>query len=101
MRFTWEPTGHITLTHGDYETVGVTIAVPVTTKGQPPEIAFDPKYLADTFRIGTTLRLENKLNPGMATGPSGNFLLPMNLRFTEVTATEEAASETPQPAIAA
>lgn len=64
--------------HRDYETVGATLQIPVTTEGQPPEIAFDPKYLADALEIGPTLRLVDKLNPGMATGPSGNFCLLMS-----------------------
>lgn len=101
VRLTSETPGHLTLTHRDYDTVGATLQVPVTTEGQPPAIAFDPKYLADAIEIGPTLRLVDKLNPGMATGPSGNFCLLMNLRFTEETATEDAASETPAPAIAA
>jgi DNA polymerase III sliding clamp (beta) subunit (PCNA family) len=101
VRLTWETPGHLTLTHRDYDTVGATLQVPVTTEGQPPEIAFDPKYLADAIEVGPTLRLVDKLNPGMATSPSGNFCLLMNLRFTEETSTEEPASEAPAPAIAA
>ena len=85
MRLTWETPGHLTLTHRDYDTVGATIQVPVTIDGQPPEIAFDPKYLADALEIGPTLRLVDKLNPGMATSPSGNFCVLMNQRFTEET----------------
>jgi DNA polymerase-3 subunit beta len=101
VRLTWETPGQLTLTHREYDTVGATLQVPVTIEGQPPVIAFDPKYLADAIEIGPTLRLVDKLNPGMATGPSGNFCLLMNLRFTEETVTEEATSETPAPAIAA
>jgi DNA polymerase-3 subunit beta len=101
VRLTSEKPDHVTLTHRDYDTVGATIAVPVTTEGQPPEIAFDPKYLADAIEIGPTLRLVDKLNPGMATGPSGNFCLLMSLRFTEETTKEKTTSETPAPAIAA
>ena len=101
VRLTWETPGHLTLTHRDYDTVGATIQVPVTTEGQPPEIAFDPKYLADALEIGPTLRLVDKLNPGMATSPSGNFCVLMNQRFTEETAKVETASETPAPAMAA
>jgi hypothetical protein len=51
--------------------------------------------------IGPTLSLVDKLNPGMTTSPSGNFCVLMSLRFTEDTTTEDAASETPAPAIAA
>jgi DNA polymerase III sliding clamp (beta) subunit (PCNA family) len=101
VRLTCETPGHLTLTHRDYDTVGATIQVPATTEGEPPEIAFDPKYLADALEIGPTLRLVDKLNPGMATSPSGNFCLLMNLRFTEETETEDTVSETPAPAIAA
>jgi DNA polymerase-3 subunit beta len=101
VRLTWETPDQLTLTHRDYDTVGATIHVPVTTEGQPPTIAFDPIYLADAIEIGPTLRLADKLNPGMATDPSGNFCLLMSLRFTEETVTEDAASETPTPAIAA
>ena len=99
VRLTCETPGHLTLTHRDYDTVGATIQVPITTEGEPPEIAFDPKYLADALEIGPTLRLVDKFNPGMATSPSGNFCILMNLRFTEETTKEETTSET--PAIAA
>ncbi|MEY3896953.1 MAG: polymerase subunit beta [Verrucomicrobiota bacterium] len=101
VRLTWETPGHLTLTHRDYDTVGATLQVPVIIEGQPPEIAFDPKYLDDAIEIGPTLRLVDKLNPGMATGPSGNFCLLMSLRFTEETTKEKTTSETPAPAIAA
>ena len=77
------------------------VHVPVTTEGQPPEMAFDPKYLADAIEIGPTLRLMDKLNPGMAISTSGNFCVLMSQRFTEETAKEEAASETPTPAMVA
>jgi hypothetical protein len=75
--------------------------VPVTIDGQAPVIAFDPKYLADALEIGPTLRLVDKLNPGMTSSPSGEFCLLMNQRFTEQTATENATNGTPAPAIAA
>ena len=101
VRLTCETPGHLTLTHRDYDTVGATLQVPVTIEGQPPVIAFEPKYLADALEIGATLRLVDKLNPGMATDPSGNFCLLMNLRFTEETVMENAASEMPASAIAA
>ncbi len=101
VRLTCETPGHLTLTHRDYDTVGATIQVPVTTEGQPPVIAFDPKYLADAIEIGPTLRLVDKLNPGMATSPSGNFCVLMSLRFTEETSMEDVATETLAPAIAA
>ncbi len=101
VRLTWEVPGHLTLTHRDYDTVGATLQTPVTIDGQPPVIAFEPKYLADALEIGPTLRLVDKLNPGMATGPSGNFCLLMSLRFNEETVTEDTASGTPAPAVAA
>ena len=101
VRLTWETPGHLTLTHRNGDTVGATIQIPVTTEGHPPEIAFDPKHLADALEIGPTLRLVDKLNPGMATSPSGNFCVLMSQRFTEETAKVETASETPAPAIAA
>jgi hypothetical protein len=72
-----------------------------TTEGQPPVIAFEPKYLADALEIGPTLRLVDKLNPCMATSPSGNFRVLMSQRFKEEPPTEDAPSETPAPAIAA
>jgi DNA polymerase-3 subunit beta len=100
-RLNWETPGHLTLTHRDYETVGATIQVPVTVDGQPPAISFVPKYLADAIEIGPTLRLVDKLNPGMATSPSGNFCVLMSLRFTEETSMEDVATETLAPAIAA
>lgn len=99
MRVTWATPGHLPLTHRDYDTMGAPLQVPVTNEGQPPEIAFDPKYLADALKIGPTLRLVGKLNPGMATSSSGNFCLLMNRRFTEKTEKEYTTSETPAPAI--
>ena len=101
VRLTCETPGHLTLTHRDYDTVGATIQVPATTEGELPEIAFDPKYLAVALEIGPTLRLVDKLNPGMVTSPSGNFCLLMNRRFTEETVNVEATSETPLQAMAA
>jgi hypothetical protein len=101
VRLTWETPGHLTLTHRDYETVGATIQIPITIDGQPPDMAFEPKHLADALEIGATLRLVDKLNPSMTTDSSGNFCLLMNSRFTEETTTEDTASETPAPAIAA
>ena len=81
--------------------VDATIHVPVTTDGRPPAIAFDPGYLADALEIGPTLRLVDKLNPGLATAASGRFCLRMSQRFTEETAKVETARKTPPPAIAA
>jgi len=101
VRLTWETPDHLTLTHRDYDTVGATIQVPVTTEGQPPEIAFDPKYLADALEIGPTLRLVDKLNPGMATDPTGNFCVLMSQRFTEESTKEQSQRETAAPAMAA
>ena len=75
--------------------------MPVTTEGQPPAIAFDPKHLADAIEIGPTLRLVDKLNSGMATDHSGNFCVLMSRRFAEEAAVEEAACTPPAPAIAA
>jgi hypothetical protein len=43
----------------------------------------------------------DKLNPGMTTGPSGNFCVLMSQRFTEETATVVTASETSAQAMAA
>ena len=101
VRLTWESPGHLTLTHRDYDSVGATLDVPVTTEGQPPAIEFDPRYLADAIEIGPTLRLVDKLNPGMATSPSGNFCVIMSRRFTEEAASETVERETPAPAMAA
>ena len=101
VHLTSDTPDHLTLTHRDYETVGATIQVPVTVDGQPPAISFVPKYLADAIEIGPTLRLVDKLNPGMATSPSGNFCVLMSLRFTEETSMEDVATETLAPAIAA
>ena len=52
------------------------------------------------MEIGATLRMVDSLNPGMTTDASGNFCVLMSLRFTEVTDTEDPASETPAPTIA-
>jgi DNA polymerase III sliding clamp (beta) subunit (PCNA family) len=83
VRLTWESPGQLTLTHRDYDTVGATLRVPVTTEGQPPAVEFDPKYLGDALEIGPTLHLVDRLNPGMATSHSGNFCVLMSRRFTE------------------
>ncbi len=103
VRLTSETSGHLTLTHRDYDTVAATLQIPVTIEGQPPEIAFEPKYLANALEIGPTLRLVDKLNPGMTTSPSGNFCVLMSQRFTEETTMEEVGCEIPTrvPAMAA
>ena len=101
VHLTWEKPGHLTLTHRDDDSVGAIIQVPVTIEGLPPAIAFPPQQLADALSIGATLRLVDHLNPGMATDPSGNFCLLMNLRVTPESATEDAACKSPAPAIAA
>ena len=101
VRLIWETPCQLTLTHRDYDTVGATIQVPVTIEGRPPEIAFDPKYLADALEIGPTLRLVDKLSPGMTAGPSGNFCVLMSLRFTEGNAMEQSTSEAPAASVAA
>jgi DNA polymerase-3 subunit beta len=101
VRLTWETPGHLTLTHRDYDTMGATIQVPVTTDGRPPAMAFDPRFLADALAIGDTLRLIDPLNPGMTTDPSGNFCVLMSLRFTEDRTTNEVESEKPETAKAA
>lgn len=106
VRLTWETPGHLTLTHRDFLTVGATLQVPVTVDGSPPAISFDPKYLADALAIGSTLRLVDNLNPGMATDPTGNFCVVMNKRCdiettAENSTIENAASQTPAPAVAA
>ena len=102
VRLTWEKPEHLTLTHRDYDTVLATIAVPVTIEGQPPAISFDPKYLADAIAIGATLRLVDGLNPGMATGPSGNYCIIMPQRFSgheeEKSSSGENVVQTPAPA---
>ncbi len=101
VRLTWETPGHVTLTHRDYDTMGATIQVPVTTDGKPPAIAFEPKHLADALEIGATLRLVDALNPGMTTDSSGNFCVLMNLRFTEETRTEATPKEPSATSLAA
>jgi DNA polymerase III sliding clamp (beta) subunit (PCNA family) len=100
VRLTWEKPGHVTLTHREYDTVGATSQVSVTTEGRLPAMAFDPRFLSDALEIGATLRLTDSLTPGMTTDQSGNFGVLMSLRFTEETVTEDIASETPAPAIA-
>ena len=101
LRLTWESPGHVTVTHRDYDTVDATLQVPVAIEGQPPEIAFDPKYLADALEVGPSLRLVDKLNPGMATDASGNFCVLMSRRFTGEAASGNGACAIPAPAIAA
>ncbi|MEY3898116.1 MAG: hypothetical protein RLZZ214_3637 [Verrucomicrobiota bacterium] len=96
-----ETAGHLILTHRDYDTLGATIQVLVTIDGQSPEIAFDPRYMANAIDIGPTLHLVDKRNPGMATGLSGNFCVLMYQRFTEGTTKEKTSNETPSPAMAA
>ncbi len=101
VRLTWEKVDHHTLTHRANDTVGAVIQVPATIEGRPPAISFKPEALADAFAIGATLRLVDRLNPGMTTDPSGNFCLVMNRRVTPEAVTEDAACKSPAPAIAA
>jgi len=106
VRLTWEKTGHLTLTLRDSDETGTHIHVPVSMSGEgkPPVIAFAPGYLADALAIGSTLRLIDGLSPGMTSDPSGPYCVIMPCRCTadapEVGA-EQAAAQTPVPAIAA
>ena len=75
---------------------------PADVGRQPPAISCDPKYHADALAIGATLRLVDGMNPGMATGPSGNYCIIMPQRFSghegEESSSAENVVQTPAPA---
>jgi hypothetical protein len=58
-------------------------------------ISFNPAYLAGALEIGSTLRLVDRLNPGMTTDPSGNFCVIMNLRTRAETVSRAATQPAP------
>jgi DNA polymerase III sliding clamp (beta) subunit (PCNA family) len=121
VRLTWKTPGHLTLTLRGSDTdsataTSATLQVPVSRseeEGRPPAISFNPKHLADALVIGSTLRLIDRITPGVVTDPaSGNYCLIMPCRLTaeaeeaeeaeEVTEAEAPADgNAPVPAIAA
>ena len=104
VRLTWNKPGHLTLTLRDPDQMGATIHVPVSISGdaQPPAIAFAPGYLASALTIGSTLRLIDELNPGMAVDQSsGNFCVLMPCRCIMEDPVEVAAGQAAQAPAAA
>ncbi len=62
------------------------LRVAAEIEGNPPLIAFHPRYLADALEIGSTLCLSDELSPGICRHPSGRFCVVMPMRITLATA---------------
>lgn len=92
---TWEKKGHLTLTQRTASDGSSVLRVPVEIEGQPPLIAFHPRYLADALEIGATLCLVDELSPGICRNPNGRFCVIMPMRVT-IAAPSVAESGEPQ-----
>ena len=95
VRLDWHKRGQLTLSHRDANGHSATMQVPVEIHGNPPVIAFNPRYLADALEIGSTLCLSDELSPGICRHPTGRFcvIMPMRLDVTEEINAEAAASQ--------
>lgn len=79
VHLTWEKRGHLTLSQRSASNAAAVLRVAVEIHGKPPVIAFNPRYLADAFEIGSTLCLKDEVTPGVCKHPGGQFcvLMPM------------------------
>ena len=104
VRLSWEKRGQLTLTQTTESNGTAMLRVPVEIHGNPPVIAFSPRFLADALEIGSTLCLSDGLTPGVCRHPSGRFCLIMPCRVTGEVADaggEKAdQASTPAPAMA-
>jgi len=82
VRLSWEKRGQLTLTRTTESSGTAVLRVPVEIHGNPPVIAFNPRFLADALEIGSTLCLSDGLTPGVCRHPSGRFCLIMPCRIT-------------------
>jgi|GEM_PF-1232387 len=80
VHLTWEKRGQLTLTQRSASNAAAVLRVPVEIHGRPPVIAFNPRYLADAFEIGSTLCLKDEMTPGVCKHPGGQFCVIMPLR---------------------
>jgi len=99
VRLSWEKRGQLTLTRTTESSGTAVLRVPVEIHGNPPVIAFSPRYLADALEIGSTLCLSDGLTPGVCRHPSGRFCLIMPCRVTGEVADVggEKADQAPAP----
>jgi len=86
VNLSWEKKGHLTLTQRSASDSSAVLRVPAEIEGNPPPIAFHPRYLADALEIGGTLCLSDELSPGICRHPSGRFCVVMLMRVTIATA---------------
>ena len=86
VNLSWEKKGHLTLTQRSASDASAVLRVTVEIEGNPPSIAFHPRYLADALEIGSTLCLSDELSPGICRHPSGRFCVVMPMRITLATA---------------
>ena len=84
VHLTWEKRGQLTLTQRSASNAAAVLRVPVEIHGKPPVIAFNPRYLADAFEIGSTLCLKDEMTPGVCKHPGGQFcvIMPMRCEFS-------------------
>ena len=67
------------------------LRVSVEIEGNPPPIAFNPRFLADALEIGSTLCLNDEQSPGICRHPSGRLCVVMPMRPTTAAATADQA----------
>jgi DNA polymerase-3 subunit beta len=96
VRLDWHKRGQLTLTHRDANGHSATLQVPVEIHGNPPVIAFNGRFLADSLEIGSTLCLSDELSPGICRHPTGRFCVIMPMRVT-IQASENTSTEMPEP----
>lgn len=107
------------LTQRSASDASAVLRVPAEIEGNPPPIAFHPRYLADALeclgrssgachprsaprmagvqrgQIGSTLCLSDELSPGICRHPSGRFCVVMPMRITTSTAAAVQAEAAP------
>jgi DNA polymerase-3 subunit beta len=96
VRLDWHKRSQLTLSHRDANGHSSTMQVPVEIHGNPPVIAFNARYLADAFEIGSTLCLSDELSPGICRHPTGRFCVIMPMRVTIPAGTNAETTDSPQ-----
>ena len=70
------------LLHQEAGAETTSLEVPAEIDGNPPLIAFNPRFLADALEQGNTLCLSDEMNPGLFRHPTGRFSVLMPMRVT-------------------
>jgi DNA polymerase-3 subunit beta len=93
VNLTWEKKGHLTLTQRTASDASAVLRVSVEIEGNPPSIAFNPRFLADALEIGSTLCLNDGQSPGICRHPSGRLCVVMPMRPTATATVDQAEGE--------